>query len=96
MKPRFGASIETFVVSIKSKSPMPAWFNLRVFSSSEDALKYISAITGNSMMMAPSFDTKTISEYSCGDLTVSLKRCVIDEECPSGYQNFYNNLMEGD
>lgn len=82
------------IVSIVTKSPIPEWFKLRLFSNTEDAMLWCQKVTGNSMMMTPSIDTKMCSTYSCGDLTVSLKTVIEDEKCPIEYSEFYSQLME--
>ena len=50
-------------------------------------------------MFGENTDTKMLTEYSCGDTSISLKRVVPDENCPEEYldlmNHFSNECSEG-
>lgn len=85
-----------YIVSIDTKETFPEWFKLRLFSTSEEAIKWSQSVTGDLIMMTPDENTEMCSVYSCGDLTVRIKKVIVDDKCPDKYQLLLSQILEAE
>lgn len=80
-----------YSVVIETKVPVPEWFKNRLFSKPEDALLWARQC-GAHMLMPIGDETKTVSSFSDGQLTIKVKPVIIDEECPKDYQTILEQI----
>ena len=84
-----------YIVSANIKNiPLPAWFELRLFSNYEKAAEWFKAL-GGQLLFEKDNDSKLCSIYSCGDTTLKLKKVVPDESCPEEYKKLMDHINDG-